>query len=164
MAYEVVPADEVVDGELDPLTVYVLGDDDPRVVNLEQLVAGATDYLAGADPGLVASGGRIVEFLPVSGDVWQGYVEIEGRVVYRITLSYSDQVPVELVALEPRSGDTPPPASAPGLSDPTAGCGGTPEELSDSQLVACIQAWAQELAGRGLTTVRPDPPTPEASG
>ncbi|WP_018501829.1 hypothetical protein [Parafrankia discariae] len=154
VAYELVPADTVNAGELNPLSVFVLDDDDRRIVNIDQLVAAAVEYLARADPGLVSSGGKIVEFLPLHDDVWQGYVEINGRVVYRISISYSNRIPTELVALAARGTPTPPSGGgtatpAPERTQPPADqCGRPPGQLSAGQLAACIQAFADELASR----------------
>ena len=152
VAYEMVPADTVTDGQLNPLRVYALDDDDPRVVNLDQLVASATDYIAAANPGLISSGAKIVEFLPIRGDVWQAYVEINGRVVYRLTISYQKKIPTELVALDQAAGATSGTGAAPagvGQEAPAAGgCGRAPAQLSDGQLAACVRAWADELARR----------------
>lgn len=157
VAYEMVPADTVTAGELNPLSVHVLDDEDPRIVNIDQLVAAAVEYLARADPGLVSSGGKIVEFLPLRDDVWQGYVEINGRVVYRISISYSNRIPTELVALAAQGPPAPPsdggtPVPAPERTRPPADqCGRPPDQLSAGQLAACIQAFADELAGRAPT-------------
>lgn len=153
VAYEMVPADTVTDGQLNPLTVYALNDDDPRIINLDQLVASATDYIAAANPGLISSGARIVEFLPVRGDIWQAYVEINGRVVYRLTISYQNKIPTELVALDTTGGgaggSSSPPAGTGQAGLPAGGaCGLAPNRLSDSQLAACMRAWADELARR----------------
>jgi hypothetical protein len=173
VAYETTPADTVTDGQLNPLDITVLADDDPRVINLDQLVASATDYIAAANPGLISSGAKLVEFLPVRDDIWQSYVEINGRVVYRLTMSYANRIPTELVALASpgatpggRSGGTPagtpsPPGTGTGTS-PGAGvaggaCASPPARLSDSQLAGCIRAWADELARRRTLATAPPP-------
>jgi hypothetical protein len=143
------------------------------VINLDQLVASATDYIAAANPGLISSGAKLVEFLPVRDDIWQSYVEINGRVVYRLTMSYANRIPTELVALASpgatpggRSGGTPagtpsPPGTGTGTS-PGAGvaggaCASPPARLSDSQLAGCIRAWADELARRRTLATAPPP-------
>ncbi|WP_243407983.1 hypothetical protein [Frankia canadensis] len=169
VAYETVPADTVTDGQLNPLDIAVLADDDPRIVNLDQLVAAATDYIAAANPGLISSGAKLVEFLPVRDDIWQSYVEINGRVVYRLTMSYANRIPTELVALNTPGASTSPTAGRPGAgpgpspaagqpgTSPTTACAGPPTSLSDSQLATCIQTWANELAHRHPLTTAPSP-------
>jgi hypothetical protein len=172
VAYETVPADEVTAGQLNPLTDYVLDQSDPRVVNLDQFVASATDFLSQADPGLVSSGGKIVEFLPLSGDIWQGYVEVQGRVVYRITLSYHNRIPVELVTIGGQGRAAPTTAAGggtatgpPGAAATTATrCGQPPGQLSDHDLAVCIQALAAELAARGATAAPAQTRPPAAAG
>jgi hypothetical protein len=166
VAYEMVPADTVSDGQLNPLDIYVLADDDPRVINIDQLAAAATDYIAGANPGLISSGASLVEFLPVQGDIWQAYVEINGRVVYRLTISYENKIPTRLVSVDtgtaagegggggrPAAGGTPGPANPSARTD----CTRPPAELTDRQLTDCIRAWADELARRSLSTAPPSP-------
>jgi hypothetical protein len=172
VAYAMTPADTVTDGQLNPLDLYAIDDNDPRIINIDQLAATATDYIAGANPGLISSGGKLVEFLPVKGDIWQGYVEIRGRVLYRLTISYSHKVPTELVALEdngtgttPGSGSgrgaggtspsaPPSPGPSPTSATPGAGvdCGRAPAQLTDRQLAECIRTWAEELTRRQQPT------------
>jgi len=96
----------------------------------------------------------------VRGDVWQAYVEINGRVVYRLTISCQNKIPTELVALDNTGGGTGgtavPPAGTGQTGLPAGGlCGLPPTRLSDSQLAACMQAWADELAHRHPLTPAP---------
>ncbi|GIJ44264.1 hypothetical protein Val02_11500 [Virgisporangium aliadipatigenens] len=85
VAYSVMPADEVADGRLNTQRIYVLDDNDPRIVTLTRMENRIKTYLS-ADPGFYPAGGRVVEFLPLDAANWQAYGEVNGTVKYVFTV------------------------------------------------------------------------------
>lgn len=157
VAYSVTPADQVNDGKLNQQKVYMLANNDPRVVNLDNLAAAAKDYVSQVQPGFISSGGKIVEFLPTGGskpgdkgDEWQAYGELNGRVVYRLDITATNWIQPAWVSLEPNTNQPGQPTSvAPGA--PAAGtsvCGKPLNGLTPSQLTNCIDQFSGELGQR----------------
>lgn len=147
VAYAVSPADEVSSGNLNQLDVYVLGDDDPRRINIDNLEADALNYFVENVGTFRSNGGKLVEFTPVDGDIWRAFGELNGRVVYRLDISASNAISPQLVSLspqgeEPEGDDTPDNAS----------CGEPVSGLTPAQLVSCIQQMADELESREQTS------------
>lgn len=148
-AYSVIPADEVSMGSLNEQRIYVLPDDDLRAVNLEDLEARTKQALVEADPGFYAADGKLVEFLPLSGDTWQVYAELNGRVVYRITVPTDARINPTVISLD--NGQT---VDSPDTPDQTAGESGTSScsedlgSLSNKQLTQCLRELAEEMQRR----------------
>jgi hypothetical protein len=152
IAYSMIPADEVSSRMLNPQIVYVLNEDDPRVVNLDDLMARVTDAVRDANPGFFTgeNPGKIVEFLPVSDTEWQVFAEVQGRVKYRIDVEIGARITTRVVDID--TGET-----ATGLPNSEEGNTGTPTEatgcddpssLTDEQLADCLQALVEELNNR----------------
>ncbi len=144
VAYAVSPADEVSSGNLNQLDVYVLADDDPRRINIDNLEADALNYFVENVGTFRSNGGKLVEFVPVDGDVWRAFGELNGRVVYRLDISANNTISPQLVSLspqgeEPEGGDNTP---------DNASCGEPVSGLTPTQLVVCIQQMADELQTR----------------
>lgn len=164
VAYSVTPADEVKSGSLNRQTVYVLPDEDSRIVNLDDLEARVSQAIRDANPGFYSGDnpGRLVEFLPVSEDTWQVYAELGGRVVYRITVPTDARVRPTVAALdssvdgaetEQPSGSQPPDE---GDTSPSINCGKPVAELTNAELASCLAQLADENARRQNTA--PEPP------
>ncbi|MCB9834405.1 hypothetical protein H6792_00025 [Candidatus Nomurabacteria bacterium] len=143
IAYAISPADSLSDGNLNPLSLYILGEDDHRRVNIDNLEADALDYLAKNAGTFISNGGKLVEFTPVDGDVWRAFGELKGRVVYRLEISAGGRITPQLVSV----GATGSPTQT-GESSDTGLCGQDPKSLTPNQLVICIQALADELGQR----------------
>lgn len=152
VAFSVARADQTDAGRLNTQDVYVLADDDERVVNLDQLAASAKDYVSQVQPGFISAGGKLVEFLPTTADIWQAYGELNGRVVYRLRISATNKIQPELVSLGPGGPGQPtqggPPVTTTGGGQ---GCDAPVATMPQSELVNCLQRLADELARRSGT-------------
>lgn len=144
VAYAITPADVVNGGHLNSLSVYILDEDDPRRINIDNLEADALDYLAKNAGTFISNGGKLVEFTPVDGDVWMAFGELKGRVVYRLEISAGDNINPRLVSVGATGND----GENEGGGNDTEFCGQSPGELTPSQLVNCIQVMADELDQR----------------
>jgi hypothetical protein len=163
VAYSVTPADQVGNGQLNRQKVYVLADNDPRQVNLDNLLADAKTFISTEQPGFISAGGKIVEFLPTGstkpgdkGDEWQAYGEINGRVAYRLDLTATGWLTPQWIALEPTAEQPNP--TGPGSTTPPAGavdCGKPAKDLTQSNLVSCLQQFADELGQRQSASPKP---------
>jgi hypothetical protein len=140
VAYAISPADEASGNELNQLDVYVLGDEDPRRINIDNLEADALNFLVDNAGTFKSNGGRLVEFTPVDGDMWRAFGELNGRVVYQLDISASNKIAPKLVNLSPQSqGEKK--ADQPDNS----ACGQPLAGLTQPQLVNCIQQMATAL-------------------
>ncbi|QIS09909.1 hypothetical protein [Nocardia arthritidis] len=144
VAYAIIPADEVHRGSLNAQSVYALDDSDPRRINIDNLDADARSWLAANAGTVMSNGGKLVEFTPIDGDTWRGFVEFNGRVAYRIDIAASRKTPVQLVRLDD-TGDTGPPAPS---GPPNADCGKALASLTPAQLAQCAKVFVDELANR----------------
>lgn len=143
VAYAVVRADTVRSGHLNKLSVYVLSPNDPRVVNVDNLEATAKDYVSQQDPGFFSSGGQLIEFTPVDGNVWRAFGELNGRVVYRLDISANNSIQPNLVSLESFTGTT-------STKDPNKVCGTSISQLSQAQIENCLKLFASGLSIAGV--------------
>lgn len=143
VAYAVSPADAVDGGNLNGLSLYVLGKDDPRRVNIDNLEADALDYFAKNAGTFISNGGKLVEFTPVDGDIWRAFGELKGRVVYRLEISAGDNITPQLVSVGSTGND-----EQSGDGNDTKFCGQSPVDLTPNQLVKCIRTMADELEQR----------------
>lgn len=148
VAYSVIAADEMTSGTLNQQRVYVMNDDDDRIVNLDDLENVVIDAVRSADPGFFTgdSPGRIVEFLPVSNTKWQVFAEVGGRVKYRIDVSVGARMGTELFVVDDGGKEE---AIDDGPSTPSenATCD-DPSSLNDAELARCIADLANELEQR----------------
>ena len=154
VSYSVVRADQAAAGHLNEQDVYVLADNDERVVNLDQLAASAKDFVSQVQPGFISAGGKLVEFLPTTSDIWQAYGELNGRVVYRLRISATNKIQPELVSLGPAGPGAPPTeGGTPPVTTTTGGqgCDAPAATMPQTELVACLQRLADELARRSGT-------------
>lgn len=142
VAYSIVDADQVNSGHLNTLNVWALANNDPRELNIDNLDAQAKNWLSTQDPGFFSSGGKLVEFTPVDGDVWRAFGEINGRVEYRLDISASNKVEPNLVSLEQTSTA---PGSAPAQVTNQI-CGTAISSLTPAQLAGCAKQFADALA------------------
>ncbi|MFE3190359.1 hypothetical protein ACFXHA_15200 [Nocardia sp. NPDC059240] len=143
VAYSVIPADAVHRGNLNPQAVYAFDDNDPRRINIDNLDADARSWLASNAGTVMSNGGKLVDFTPVDGDTWRGFVEFNGRVAYRLDISASRTVPTQLVKLD----DLAPGANAP-AGPANADCGKDIAGLTAAQLAQCAKVFVDELANR----------------
>lgn len=139
LAYAVVRADEVHAGQLNPMSIYVLGTNDPRRVNIDSLEASARNYLSQQVPGFFSSGGSLVDYTPLNGDVWRTFGEINGRVVYRLDISASNAIQPNLVALENFTG------TGKSKAPSNAVCGQPLSGMTQPQIELCIRLFANSL-------------------
>ncbi len=142
VAYSITPADEVHRANLNHESVYALDDTDPRRINIDNLDADAHSWLASNAGTVMSNGGKLVEFTPVDGDTWRGFVEFNGRVAYRIDISASRTVPTQLVKLDDTVPGTQPQGPA------NADCGKDIAALTPAQLAQCAKVFVDELANR----------------
>jgi len=143
-AYTVISADEATEGSLNEQRIYVLPDDDPRAVNLEDLEARTRDALNREDPGFYAAKGKLVEFLPLSSDSWQVYAELSGRVVYRIEVPTDARIEPKVFSLTSSSSEDDPD----GTQDQASACVEDLSALDDKDLAQCLSDIADELNSR----------------
>lgn len=140
VAYSIVPADQVSANHLNTIDVWALANNDPRELNIDNLDAQARTWLATQDPGFFSSGGKLVEFTPIDGDLWRAFGEINGRVEYRLDISASNRVAPTLVSLDQS-------AAAPAQAQVTNQICGTPiSSLTPAQLAGCAKQFADALA------------------
>lgn len=142
VAYAITPADEVNSDDLNQLKVYVLADDDPRRINIDNLESDARNYLANNAGTFKSNGGKLVEFTPVDGDRWRAFAEMNGRVVYRLDISASRKIKPELVSLDSQSTT---------VGEDKGQCGEAVGTLTPAQLTGCMQQFVNELADRQKT-------------
>lgn len=142
VAYSITPADEAGTGTLNEQKVYVLPDEDPRIVNVDDMEARVGEAIRNSNPGFFTGEkpGKISEFLPVTDTTWQAFAELNGRVVFRVVIPTDSKVTPTVQTLD--STGTTPPASQ------TSVCTKPQGELSDQELADCISQFAKELAGR----------------
>ncbi|GAB0103765.1 hypothetical protein JMUB6875_27390 [Nocardia sp. JMUB6875] len=143
VAYSITPADEVHRANLNHESVYALDDTDPRRINIDNLDADARSWLASNAGTVMSNGGKLVEFTPIDGDSWRGFVEFNGRVAYRLDISASRTVPTQLVKLDDTAPGTQPP-QGPANAD----CGKDIAALTPAQLAQCAKVFVDELANR----------------
>ena len=161
-AYSLTPADEVTKGELNETKVYVFNDDNPNIVNFNDLFVKVQQAVSKADPGFFTGdedAGKIVEFIPTSESEWRVFAEKGGRAVYQINVSGGSLLRTQIVDLEgdndlfdESSGD---PVGLDGVIDEgrsqgrTEGlCGTSVEDLSDKELIDCLAEFSTELSKR----------------
>jgi hypothetical protein len=144
VAYSLTPADEVGEGTLNEQKVYVLPDEDPRIVNVDDMEARVSEAIRNSNPGFFTGTqpGKISEFLPVSADRWQAFAELNGRVVFRVDVPSNARIAPTVQTID-NSGE-----EKPGTPPATSPCTKPKGELSKDQLADCIDEFARELAGR----------------
>jgi len=150
VAYSVIPADEVSAPKLNAQTVYVLNEDDMRVINLDDLLARVKSSACEVDTNFCGdnANGRIVEFLPVSDTQWQVFAEVQGRVKYRVDVDADARIEPSIVDID--LNKTVEPGTTPEGEAPTTGAAdcNDPSSLTDAQLAACLAGLADELKER----------------
>ncbi len=141
VAYSITPADEATTGSLNQQSVYVLADDDPRLVNMDDMLQRVENSIKEDHPGFFtgtpAEAGTVSEFLPVGGQMWQAFAEQGGRVVFRVDVSADARIKPTVVQLDSVAGDR--------VSSP---CAMSPGSLNKQQLANCMTQFANELANR----------------
>jgi hypothetical protein len=183
IAWSITPAGSGYDGQLNQTKIYVLPDNDPRVVNLPDLEASTKSAINSLNPGFLSTGtgGEITEFLPVDEGMWQAYGELGNRVVYRIDVPANTKIKATITTLDatviPGQPDQPvTPPVVPGTNGVCSQPLGTltPEQLRvcASQALDQAQQFIDELAKRPTTSPSASPsaapstpvPTPSRSG
>ncbi len=144
VAYAVTPADTVADNQFNELSVYVLDEDDPRRINIDNLEADARNFLATNAGTFISNGGKLIEFTPVDGDLWRAFGELNGRVVYRLDISAGNNIRPKLVNIGPSSESDEEDPDEPS----NAACGNELTELSPKQLGECLRVFTDELVKR----------------
>lgn len=100
VAYSVIPADEATSGMLNEQRVYILPDNDPRIVNIGALEAKAMEVIQGLNPGFFTgeNPGKISEILPTEGG-WLAVADLRGWPTYRLLLPTDSRVAVTVETL-----------------------------------------------------------------
>jgi hypothetical protein len=155
VAYAESYADEVNNGQLNQMSIYALADNDPRRINIDNLEADARNYLSQKVPGFFSSGGKLVEFVPVDGDIWRAFGELNGRVVYQLDISANKTVAPVLIDLDANiqvdvPAPQPVPPVQPSQQQPSgfSVCGNSPDTLTPDQVATCIKLFTDQLAER----------------
>jgi hypothetical protein len=150
VAYAVSDADSVTSGQLNRLSVYVLGTSDPRQINVDNMEAEARNWLAQQEPGFISSGGQLLEFTPVGGSMWRAYGELSGRVVYLLDVDATGSVAPVLTSVSPLGGAGGGGGGVGGAGggSGTAVCGKPLASLTTGQLAYCLRVFADQLAAR----------------
>jgi hypothetical protein len=147
VAYAVTPADTVTSGQLNQMAIYVLAPADPRQINVDNMEAEARNWLAQQQPGFISSGGDLLEFTPVAGNMWRAYAELNGRVVYLLDVDATGKVAPTLTSVSPPGAAGPGGPGAAGQPG-NAACGKPVASLTRAQLAQCLRQFADELAQR----------------
>jgi hypothetical protein len=143
VAYAVTPADTVTDGQLNQMSIYVLAPGDPRQINVDSMQAQAQNWLAQNEPGFISSGGKLLEFTPVAGNMWRAYGELNGRVVYLLDIDATGQIAPALTSVA-----SPGPGSPGSATSATAICGKPLTSLTTPQITFCLRQFANQLSQR----------------
>lgn len=163
VAYSVTPADQVNAGHLNTTRIYVVADTDPRQINVDTLESSARSWFTTHEPGFFPGGGKLLEFIPEGNDLFRAYGEVNGRVVYRMDISATDQTNPSVVTLDGSGGDTPssdsgtpsgsttPGAPSTGTNSASGDCN-NPAKLNTAQIASCLRALSDELSTRTSTT------------
>lgn len=149
-AYSLVRADKARYGDFNAMRIHVLANEDPRVVNLDDLEARVRQAISDDNPGFFAAKGKLVEFLPLDDKSWQVYAELGGRVVYRITVPADSRIRPEVTSLDgidetPAEGDDSSPSQG---EQGASSCAADLSKLSDKDLASCLSDIAGELESR----------------
>ena len=151
-AYALVAADEMKAGQLNPQMVYVLDDNDPNIVNFNDLENAVTQAVAVKDPGFFTGGeenvGQIVEFIPTGTGSWRVFAERGGRAVYEIHVSGGSLLHTTVSQLADDGKVTEPVDDSNIAETSGEGCN-DPASLSDAEIAACINDLSGELVNRG---------------
>jgi len=154
VAYAISAADTVTSGSLNGLSVYVLAPSDPRQINVDNMEAEARNWLAQQEPGFISSGGKLLEFTPLGGNMWRAYGELNGRVVYLLDIDATGRFAPALTSVSPLgAGSVAGSGSGAGSGggSGTAGdavCGKPLAGLSTAQIATCLREFADQLAAR----------------
>jgi hypothetical protein len=140
VAYAVSDADQAVDGQLNPLHIYVLGKSDARVINIDNMESSARYWLTQQLPSLLSAGGggTLSEFTPMGGNMWRAYVEVKGQLIYLLDFDATQSVSPQLTNVAPDSSS----------KAPTLNCN-HPEQLTTTQVAACIEQLSHYLVTHG---------------
>jgi hypothetical protein len=106
--------------------------------------AEARNWLAQQEPGFISSGGKLLEFTPLGGNMWRAYGELNGRVVYLLDIDATGQFAPTLTSVS---------ALGSGVGGSAAGagnavCGKPLSSLTTSQIATCLREFADQLATR----------------
>lgn len=145
VAYAVSYADEVTAGQLNQLSVYVLDQNDPRIVNIDKLAADANTWMSQNAGMFRSNGGSLIEFTPVNGDTWRVFGEMGGQVVYRLDISASNKIQPTLVRVG-TFGASETPTSNGDL--PLSQCIEDVSSLSNEALASCLDSVTSEVYQR----------------
>lgn len=157
IAYAVTRADTVNAGHLNSFAVYTLANNDIRTVNIDNLDTSAKQYVGIQEPSFFSQGGKLIEYTPTNGDVWRAFGELNGRVVFRLDISSTNQVVPSLVQLDNFNGTGNSTAPSDGSTGSTNGvasqpssqlayCGQDPVSLTHTQQVACAKLYFGYIA------------------
>jgi hypothetical protein len=148
VAYAVSSADSVTAGQLNQLSIYVLAPSDSRQINVDNMEAEARNWLAQQEPGFISSGGQLLEFTPVGGNMWRAYGELNGRVVYLLDIDATGRFAPTLTSVSP-TGAAPGSGSGSGSgAASTALCGRPLSSLTTQQIAFCLRQFADQLSQR----------------
>ena len=87
VAYAVVPSDAAQVGELNELRIYVVDDQDPDAVVINQFERAVTDLVERQRPGFIPAGGIVQEFIPGENGQWSAFGVREGLPIFRLRVN-----------------------------------------------------------------------------
>jgi len=148
VAYAISSADSVTAGQLNQLSIYVLAPSDSRQINVDNMEAEARNWLAQQQPGFISSGGQLLEFTPVGGNMWRAYGELNGRVVYLLDIDATGQFAPTLTSVSPAGTASGPGSGSGSGAASTALCGKPLSSLTTQQIAFCLRQFADQLSQR----------------
>lgn len=150
LAYTLIPADTVTDGQLNELSVYVLDREDSHVVNLDQMERDIRDFVSRQNPGFFSANGKIQEFTPASGTAWRAFGVLDGDPRFVVTIDPNgDNRPI---ISDIRGGTVEVPSEEPSETEEEE-CSLPLSEQTNEQLFNCARAALDELERREATEV-----------
>ncbi len=150
IAYSVIPADSAQRGELNDLVVYVLADNDPRVTDFARSESNVKTAISRFDSGFFGTpGNRLEEFIPGASGQWTAFaVDANGIPKYFVDIVGGEQGVITV-----RDGESSRVVNRLDLTvqvtpEGEAACSADIQSLSDTALLACLDAIGVELQQR----------------
>jgi hypothetical protein len=149
LAYAVIPADTVNGGQLNELTIYVFDQDNPHVVNLDQMERDIRAFVSRQYPGFFSGGGKIQEFIPAAGTKWRAFGVFDDAPYFTVELDPNGTN--QPVVTDLANGSTPPSDNPTEEPQASSVCVRPIGEQTNEELVTCAQAVLDELGRRNTT-------------
>ncbi|HKX72610.1 MAG TPA: hypothetical protein VJM32_01210 [Candidatus Saccharimonadales bacterium] len=156
VAYSITPADEVTAGRLNTQRIFVLNDRDPRIATILRMENRIKTYLS-TDPGFYPAGGQVVEFLPLDGENWQAYGEVNGMVKYVFTVPLDESKSIRVHFAANGQEYIPPTPQATEGSPCADFTKATADQLKDCAIAALEEEKKRRGQATSVPTVAPSP-------